>query len=93
MAKPEKETIFRDILKVLDKLSEDWEYSGEITPDTYVLADLELESIDMVVLGERLEENYKQSLPFAEYFSELSQRESPDIKISELVDFIYDNLS
>ena len=93
MLKPDKETIFQDLLALFDRLSEDWEYSGEITPDTFLLADLELESIDMVVLGELIEEHYKQSLPFVAYLTEQSQKERPDIKISQLVDFIYSHLS
>ena len=92
MAKPSKEVIFQDLLGILDQLSEDWEYSGDITLDTLLLADLDLESIDMVVLGEYIEEHYKQPLPFVEYLTELAQRERSDITISDIVDFINTHL-
>ncbi len=88
MSKPDKMTIFNDILATLEKVGEDWEYSDEITMDTYMLADLGLESIDVVVLGEFLEEHYDQSFPFTEYFTELAQQEITDIRVSDLVDFI-----
>lgn len=88
MRKPEKKTIFNDILTTLEKVGEDWEYSGEITPETYLLGDLGLESIDVVVLGEFLEEHYDQSFPFTEYFTDLAQQDVLDIRISDLVDFI-----
>lgn len=88
MSKPDKTTIFNDILATLEKVSEDWEYSGQITPDTFLLEDLGLESIDVVVLGEFLEEYYQQSFPFTEYFTELAQQEILDLRISDLVDFI-----
>ena len=88
MGKPDKTTIFNDILATLEKVSEDWEYSGQITPDTFLLEDLGLESIDVVVLGEFLEEYYQQSFPFTEYFTELAQQEILDLRISDLVDFI-----
>ncbi len=88
MDKPDKTTIFNDILATLEKVSEDWEYSGQITTDTFLLEDLGLESIDVVVLGEFLEEYYQQSFPFTEYFTELAQQEILDLRISDLVDFI-----
>lgn len=92
MGKPSKEVIFQDLLGILDQLSEDWEYSGEITLETDLLVDLELESIDMVVLGEYIEEHYNQALPFVEYLTDLAQKERSDIKISNIVDFIHENL-
>lgn len=88
MGKPDKTTIFSDILGTLEKVGEDWEYSGEITMETYLLGDLGMESIDVVVLGEFLEEHYDRSFPFTEYFTELAQQEIQDIRISDLVDFI-----
>lgn len=88
MGKPDRDTIFSDIVATLEKVGEDWEFSDEITMDTFLLEDLGLESIDVVVLGEFLEEHYGQSFPFTEYFTELSQQDVSDIRISELVDFI-----
>ncbi|MDY6831811.1 MAG: hypothetical protein SWC96_08190 [Thermodesulfobacteriota bacterium] len=88
MNKPDKTVIFNDILMTLEKVGEDWEYSDEITMDTYLLGDLGLESIDVVVLGEFLEEHYDQPFPFTEYFTELAQQEITDIRVSDLVDFI-----
>jgi acyl carrier protein len=93
MAKPDKATIFRDILTTLERVGEDWEYSGEITLETTLLENLGLESIDVVVLGEFLEEHYGQSFPFTEYYTELSQQNKADIRIADLVDFIYDHFS
>lgn len=93
MAKPDKQIIFKDILAILDRVGEDWEFSEEITPKTTLLEDLGLESIDVVVLGEFLEEYYGQSFPFTEYFTDLSQLKISDISLSDLVDFIYAHYS
>jgi acyl carrier protein len=93
MEKPDKTTIFNDILATLERVGEDWEYSDEITLDTFLLEDLGLESIDVVVLGEFLEEHYGQSFPFTEYFTELAQQEIRDIRVSDLVDFIHANFT
>ncbi len=88
MIKPDKATIFNDILDTLEKVGEDWEFSDEITLETYLLGDLGMESIDVVVLGEFLEEHYGQTFPFTEYFTELAQQEITDIRVADLVDFI-----
>ena len=93
METPTKEKIFQDLLGILDQLSEDWEYSGEVTPETRMLSELELESIDMVVLGEFIEEHYGRTFPFVQYLTELGQSDQPDIAISDLVDFIHAHLS
>ena len=91
MTKPDKETIFKDILATLERVGEDWEYSGEITLDTTLLQDLGLESIDVVVLGEFLEEHYGQTFPFTEYYTELAQKNKSDIRIADMVDLIFDH--
>ncbi len=89
MVKPDKSTIFNDIVATLQRVGEDWEYSDEITLETTLLENLGLESIDVVVLGEFLEEHYGQPFPFTEYYTELAQHKISDIRISDLVEFIY----
>ncbi|MBI5550251.1 MAG: acyl carrier protein [Desulfobacterales bacterium] len=91
MTRPDKATIFKDIVATLERVGEDWEYSGQITLDTTLLQDLGLESIDVVVLGEFLEEHYGQTFPFTEYYTELSQKNKSDIRIADLVDLIFDH--
>jgi acyl carrier protein len=77
------------VLELLNELSGDWEYDGEIRPDTYFLADLGFESLDIVVLSTLIQQRYGR-LPFAEYLEELGQRpvEQRDITVSELVEFV-----
>jgi len=77
------------VLEILRELSGDWEYDGEITPDTYFLADLGLESLDIVVLGTLIQQLYGR-LPFAEYLEELGQRPiaERDVTVAELVAFV-----
>ena len=77
------------VLELLSELSGDWEYDGEITPETRFLADLGLESLDIVVLGTMIQQRYGR-LPFAEYLEELGQRpvEERDVYVAELVAFV-----
>ena len=77
------------VLDLLNELSGDWEYDGVIGRDTYFLADLGLESLDIVVLGTMIQQQYGR-LPFAEYLEELGQRpvEERDITVAELAAFV-----
>ena len=84
--------VLSDVLELIGELSGDWEYDGEITPETRFLADLGLESLDLVVLGTMIQQRYGQ-LPFAEYYAEIGQRplEERDVSVSDLVEFICTN--
>jgi acyl carrier protein len=77
------------VLELLNELSGDWEYDGVIGPDTYFLADLGLESLDIVVLGTMIQQQYGR-LPFAEYLEEIGRRpvEERDVKVAEVVAFV-----
>jgi acyl carrier protein len=81
--------VLADVLDLMTKLAGDWEYSGTVTPDTQLLADLNLESLDLVVLGTAMQERYGR-LPFTDFLAEIGQRpiEQRDITVRELVDFV-----
>jgi len=78
-----------EVLGLITRLAGDWEYSGVVTAETRLLADLELESLDLVVLGTSLQERYGR-LPFSEFLAELGQRpvEERDVSVGELVAFV-----
>lgn len=82
-----------DVLNLLNQLARDWEYSGEITPDTFLFADLGFESIDAVILASFVQEHYGRPFPFPQLLASIGQREVKDLRISELVDFIHQHLS
>jgi len=82
-------TVLTGILDLLDELAGDWEYDGEIGPGTRFIADLGLESLEIVVLGTMIQERFGR-LPFAEYLDELGQRpvEERDVSVAELALFV-----
>jgi acyl carrier protein len=82
-----------DVLSLLSQLAGDWEYSGEISPETFLFADLGFESIDAVVLASHVQDHYQRQLPFPELLAELGRREVKDISVGELVEFIHSHLS
>jgi acyl carrier protein len=84
------DTNVRDaILELLMLLADDWEYDGEIGPETAFIADLGLESLDIVVLGTMIQERYGR-LPFPEFLDAIGQRpvEERDLTVAELVAFV-----
>jgi acyl carrier protein len=91
--KRRREEILTDVKLLLRRLADDWEYGGDITQDTYLLADMGFESLDVVVLGTAVQERYGQVLPFPELFAEIGQRELRDISVGEWVDFIHQHLN
>lgn len=91
--KKSREEIRADVLLLVRRVADDWEYSGEITESTFFLADLGFESLDVVVLGTAMQEHYGQVLPFPELFAEIGQRGIRDVTLGEWVDFIYKHLN
>ncbi len=81
--------VLAGVLDLLNELADDWEYDGVIGPGTYFLADLGLESLEIVVLGTMIQQQYGR-LPFAEYLEELGQRpvEERDVTVAEVVAFV-----
>ena len=81
--------VLQSILDLLDQLKEDWEYDGEITAETRFIADLGLESLEIVVLSTMIQQQYGR-LPFPEYYEEIGQRpvDERDVSVAELVTFV-----
>ena len=86
-----REEILSDVRALLQEMAEDWEYSGPITNETCFLADMGLQSLDVVVLGTAVQERYGKPLPFQQLFIEVGRRPVRDISVGEWVDFIYEH--
>jgi acyl carrier protein len=86
-----RDDIMADVLGLLRKLADDWEYTGEIAPETRFFADMGMRSLDLVILGTAIQEHYNRVFPFAKLFANIGQRELPDIPVGEWVDFIHVN--
>ena len=93
MSTATQNVILTDVIGLLQQLARDWEYSGEITPDTFLFADLGFESIDAVILASFVQEHYGRPFPFPQLLADIGQREVKDLRISELVVFIHEHLS
>jgi acyl carrier protein len=88
-----RDQIAAELEKIFQETMGDWEYSGEIAAETRLFADLGLESIDMVALGGAIEEHYRRTFPFAQWLSSLRDQQVDDIRVSEVIQFLHDNLN
>ena len=90
ITKPE---VTNKVLVLLDQLASDWEYEEEITAETYLFSELGFQSLDAVVLGNALQEEYGQPLPYTELLSDIGQRTVNDVAVGEWIEFTYRHLS
>ena len=74
-------------MRLLDQLSEDWDYDEEITGATWLFSDLGFQSLDAVVLGNTLQERFGRPIPFADLLVAIGQRPVNDVTVDEWVDF------
>jgi acyl carrier protein len=64
------------------------EFSGPVSPASRFFGDLGFVSIDAVVLGELLEEHFRQKLSFHRFLSDLGKRQAQDVTLGEVADFL-----
>jgi acyl carrier protein len=86
----DRDTILGDVSLILDDMtpSVDKEFSGGITPDTELVADLGFASMDLVMLLVAIEGRYEiQGLPFEELFLKDGQYVQ-HLTVRHIVDFL-----
>jgi acyl carrier protein len=91
--RPSREQILADVVQLLNSVVRDWEFDAPVGPDTRLLADLAFESLDLVVLGAKVQEHFGRTFPFPQLFAEIGRRDVRDLTIGEWVDFIDRELS
>ncbi|MGA2010998.1 MAG: acyl carrier protein [Solirubrobacteraceae bacterium] len=81
--------VLAGVQELLEELKGDWEYDGEIVAGTRFVADLGLESLEIVVLSTMIQQLYGK-LPFPAFFDDIGQRpvDDRDVTVGELVDFV-----
>ncbi|MFO0822243.1 MAG: acyl carrier protein [Gemmataceae bacterium] len=82
------EQLYADLATVMANAFPDRDISIEIGPGTRVLNDIGLASIELVVLGERLEQFYGRKLPYGPFLAGLRKRGAEDLELGELVNFL-----
>ena len=87
-----REEVSAHLMGLLKQVAHDWDVEGGITEQTRLFADLNFESLDLVVLGTTLQEHYARSFPFAEFFAEVGRRQEKDLTVGQWLDFLYEHL-
>lgn len=85
--------VLHGVLALLGELKEDWEYEETIDPETRFIADLGLESLEIVVLATMIQQKYGK-MPFPVLFDEIGQRpiDDRDVTVGEVVAFVSEHL-
>jgi acyl carrier protein len=89
-----KSSILESIIHILKDMTSDWdlEFSEDIGPDTYIISDLEFESIDVVQFIVQIEETFgRKDLPFEKLLM-MDGRYRDDMTVEEAVDFLHEHL-
>jgi acyl carrier protein len=82
-------SVLDDVRRIIaEVIGEDYVSASEIEPDTSFYADLEIESIEFVALGEALQERYGDRLDFAAWIATLEVDEIIGMTVGQLVDQI-----
>src|ERR1700678_1848304 len=81
--------VTQGILELLGEAQGDWEYTGEIGPDTRSVADLGLESLEIVVLSTMVPQRSGRR-PFPQFSDEIGQRpvDERDLTVADLAMFV-----
>jgi acyl carrier protein len=85
--RPTRQEIMDYLLQTMGELTQDWDYSEPVKPESLLFTQLGFESLDAVILGTAIQEHYQTQMPFAELLSEIGQQQR-DLSINELVDFV-----
>jgi acyl carrier protein len=82
-----KQEITDRVLALLKQLANDWEYEGEISAETYLFSELGFQSLDVVILGNTLQEQYGQPIPYSELLADIGKRPLNDTNVGEWIEF------
>ena len=85
--RPSRQEILDYLMQTMGELTQDWDYSEPVKPESLLFTQLGFESLDAVILGTAIQEHYQTQMPFAELLSELGEKQR-DLSINELVDFV-----
>lgn len=82
------EQLYADLATVMANAFPDRDISVAVGPETRVFADLGMASIELIVLGERLEQFYGRKLPFGLFLAGLRNSGAQDLELGKLIAFL-----
>lgn len=90
-----REDIEKELLTILKDMTADWEldYSGGIKADTRLVGDLTFESIEVVQLMVAIEQHFNVKNLASEKLLMRDGRYVPDLTVSEIVNFLAEQMN
>ena len=84
-----KVRILADITGMIKEvIGEDWVSEAPITMETSFVSDLEVESIELVALSEKIQGRYGEAVDFPSWLSGMELEEIIALTVGQLVDYI-----
>ncbi len=84
-----KAAILVDITAMIEEvIGEDWVRETPITMETSFVTDLEVESIELVALSEKIQGRYGEAVDFPSWLSGMELEEIIALTVGQLVDYI-----
>lgn len=78
---------------IREAVDEDWIEDFEITEDTTFNNDLELESIELVVIAEKIQKHFGKTIDFNQWLSNLDLDQMINLSVGQLVAFVDQQVS
>ena len=73
---------------IKEVIGEDWVRDTPITMETSFVSDLEVESIELVALSEKIQEKYGETVDFPSWLSSMELEQIIALTVGQLVDYI-----
>ena len=73
---------------IKEVIGEDWVNETPITMETSFVSDLEVESIELVALSEKIQAHYGESVDFPSWLSGMELEQIIALTVGQLVDYI-----
>ncbi len=91
----DEETVLKDLIQILTDMTADWdtEFSGGMTADTRLVADLGFESIDVVMLIGEIQRHYQRRNLYFERLFLADGRYVDDVALGALAAFVHARLA
>jgi acyl carrier protein len=87
------EQIYKELAAVMAQAFPDKDLPSQVGARTRAFADLGFASIELVVLGERLEQFYGRRLPYGAFLASLRNRGADDLELGDLITFLQQHTS
>ena len=73
---------------IREAVNEDWIEDFEITAETSFNNDLELESIELVLIAEKIQQHFGQSIDFNRWLSSFNLDQMIELTVGQLTEFV-----